>query len=52
MTDMKRITFAIPNDIDQYICEMKKKESNKKDSYSEIVRKLLIAGIESARKMQ
>lgn len=50
MTDMKRITFAIPEDIDQYICEMKKKEENKKASYSEIIRKLLAAGIESANK--
>lgn len=52
MTDMKRITFAIPDDIDKYINKVKSTEAHRKESYSEIVRQLLTLGMNVLEKKE
>lgn len=46
MTDMKRVTISIPDDLDKKIVALRKKDEYLRDSYSEIVRKLLDRGLE------
>ena len=41
MTNMKRVTIALPDSLDQQIINMRKEEQFLRCSYSEIVRKLL-----------
>lgn len=41
MTDMRRITIALPDEIDRRILELKKDDRFVRCSYAEIVRKLL-----------
>jgi len=47
VTDMKRVTVALPDELDQKILEMKKTDEYIRKSYSEVVRVLLMAGIEA-----
>lgn len=47
MTEMRRITIAIPNDIDKRILELRKDDRFVRCSYSEIVRQVLKCGIAS-----
>lgn len=44
---MRRITIAIPNDIDKRILELRKDDRFVRCSYSEIVRQVLKCGIAS-----
>lgn len=47
MTDMKRVTVALPDEIDRKVLEIRKKKEYERFSYSKIVRMLLVAGIET-----
>lgn len=46
MTDMRRMTISMPDEIDQRIMEMKKEDRYARYSYSEIVRELVRLGLE------
>lgn len=46
MTEMKRVTVAIPDELDQRILDLKKSGSGR-ESYSEIVRQILDKGLEA-----
>lgn len=52
MTDMKRISISLPEDLDSEILELRKKDRFVRCSYSEIVRKLLIIGLSAEKKKQ
>ena len=45
MTDMKRVTIAMPADIDAKILDMKKSDQFVRTSYSEIVCMLVVKGL-------
>lgn len=47
MTEMRRITIAIPDELDAKVLELKKDDRFVRCSYSEIVRMLLTAGLEA-----
>lgn len=44
MTDMRRITISLPDELDRRILELKKDDRFIRCSYSEIVRKMLDRG--------
>ena len=45
MTDMKRVTISLPDSIDRKVLELRKDDRFVRCSYSEIVRRLLEAGL-------
>ena len=45
MTDMRRITIALPDEIDRKILELRKDDRFIRCSYAEIVRQLLERGL-------
>lgn len=47
MTNMKRVTIALPAEIDRAVMDLKKDPRFERNSYSEIVRMLLAKGIEA-----
>ncbi len=47
MTDMKRVTVSIPDELDKKILELRKDDRFIRCSYSEIVRCMLLAGLEA-----
>lgn len=47
MTDMKRVTISIPDDLDKRILEQKKTDEFARASYSEVVRTILLQGLRS-----
>ena len=49
MTDMKRVTISLPENIDKRILELRKDDRFVRCSYSEIVRQILEQGLESAK---
>lgn len=48
MTEMKRVTVAIPDELDRKILEVKKGGSGR-ESYSAVVRKILDMGLASIK---
>lgn len=50
MTNMKRITVSFPEDVDKSVYELRKKDEFVRCSYSEIIRKLVIIGLEAESK--
>lgn len=50
MTSMKRVTVALPDDIDRRILKLRADERFARCSYSEIVRQILEHGIELVSK--
>lgn len=46
MTNMKRMTISLPDDLDKRILELKKDDRFVRCSYSEIVRQVLDLGFE------
>ena len=50
MTDMKRMTISMPDEIDRKIMEMKKDDQYARYSYSEIVQVLVRMGLEKTGK--
>ena len=49
MTDMRRVTIAIPDDLDRRILELKKDDRFARRSYAEVVRQVLERGLEVSR---
>lgn len=49
MTNMKRATVSIPDEIEIRVLELRKKDEYVRCSYSEIIRRLVIAGLESIK---
>lgn len=47
MTDMRRVTISLPDEIDRRILELKKDDKYIRLSYSEVVRQLLERGLEA-----
>ena len=45
MTDMRRVTIALTPEIDSEIYNLRKRDEFVKCSYSEIVRRLVLAGL-------
>lgn len=52
MTEMKRISVAFSDDLDDGIFELRKKDEYVKCSYSEIIRRLVKIGLEVESKKQ
>lgn len=54
MTDMRRITVSLPDELDKRILELKKDDRFIRCSYSEIVRRLLDDGfsVQAAERAQ
>lgn len=50
MTTMRRVTFAVPPDLDKKILNLKKTSRHAKDSYSEVVRQLVQKGLDAYRR--
>lgn len=50
MTDMRRITIALPDEIDRKILELRKDDRFVRCSYAEIVRQILERGLKNANK--
>ena len=48
MTDMKRVTISLPDEIDRRILELKKDDRFVRCSYSEVARQLLEIGLENS----
>lgn len=46
MTDMRRVTIAIPDDLDKRILELKKDDRFVRGSYAEVVRQILERGLD------
>ena len=47
MTDMRRVTISLPDEIDCRILELKKDDKYIRLSYSEVVRQLLERGLDA-----
>lgn len=48
MTDMRRVTFAIPDELDRRILELKKKDPRfERANYSDVVRAVLTRGLDA-----
>lgn len=47
MTEMRRVTIAFPDSMDERILELRKKDRFIRCSYSEIVRQILERGFEA-----
>lgn len=47
MTDMKRITISLPDEIEEAIDELKKTEEFRDASYSSIIRQLVERGLKA-----
>ena len=50
MTDMRRVTITIPDEIDKMVLSLRKDERFARCSYSEIVRQMISAGLRSCEK--
>lgn len=46
MTEMKRVTVSLPEEMDKKILELRKDDKFVRSSYSEIVRQLLLIGLQ------
>ena len=47
MTKMKRATISIPRDIDRKVFELRKDDAYTRCSYSELIRQLVVIGLEA-----
>ena len=52
MTEMRRVTISLPDEIDEEVLELKKQDRFVRCSYSEIIRMLLQAGLEAEDKKE
>jgi hypothetical protein len=50
MTDMRRVTISIPEDMDRKIVNLRQSDSFVRSSYSELVRMLIDLGLERVAK--
>lgn len=49
MTEMKRVTVSLPEEMDKKILELRKDDKFVRSSYSEIVRQLLLIGLQTEK---
>lgn len=49
MTEMKRVTVCLPEEMDKKILELRKDDKFVRSSYSEIVRQLLLIGLQTEK---
>lgn len=49
MTDMRRVTISLPEEIDKQILELRKDDRFVRCSYAAIVRQMLERGLDTAR---
>lgn len=47
MTEMRRVTFSLPEDLDQRILATRKEDEFERCTYSEVVRRLVLKGLEA-----
>ena len=47
MTEMRRVTITVPDDVDQKVLQLRKDDRFVRCSYSEIVRQMLDLGIKA-----
>lgn len=47
MTDMRRVTITVPEEIDRMVLSLRKEDKFARCSYSEIVRQMISAGLKS-----
>ena len=52
MTDMRRITVSIPDEVDRKIINLRKTEGFERCTYSEIVRQIVLRGLEKVAEEQ
>lgn len=52
MTEMRRISLAIPEDLDKRLLELRKKDRFIRCSYSEIVRRMVYRGIDAEKAVE
>lgn len=45
MTDMRRVTITIPDEVDQKVLDLRKDDRFVRCSYSEIIRRMLALGL-------
>lgn len=50
MTEMRRVTITVPDNIDQMVLELRKEDRFIRCSYSEIVRQILDIGLKAYAK--
>lgn len=50
MTEMKRVTVSLPEALDREILELRKDDRYIRCTYSEVVRQLLLSGLEAISK--
>ena len=50
MTNKWRINVTMPNDIEQAIVELRKKDEYSRLSYSEIIRQLIVKGLKTVER--
>ena len=46
MTNMKRVTVSLPDDVDKRLMKLKQTKKFAKSSYSEVIRQVLQRGLE------
>lgn len=46
MTNMKRRTFCIPDDLDKAVLELRKNDEYVECTYGEIIRRLIVIGLQ------
>lgn len=49
MTEMRRVTVSLPDDLDQTILSLRRDNRFSRCTYSELVRQILLRGIEMVR---
>lgn len=47
MTDMKRVTISIPEEMDNRVVSLRKREEYARCSYSELVREMVLLGLKN-----
>lgn len=52
MTDMRRVTISIPEEIDRKILDLRKDDRFIRCSYAEIVRQIMEKGLDMSRMQQ
>lgn len=52
MTEMRRVTITVPDDIDKMVLELRKDDRFVRCSYSEIVRQMLSMGLKAYENKQ
>lgn len=52
MTNMRRLTVSFPDDIERRLAKLKSADGNTKKSYAEIIRRLVLTGLDASDREQ